>query len=376
MSITRAAFRLAAPLFSAALVVAAAPDPVLPMDTAWTRPFPFGDQFLIAVGETRLLVVEPTRIAAHAWKDGAPAWVSDLDATVVPVIDEGRVFIAAEEQLHALSEMTGVLEWRLPTGPVSIAPTARSGWLIVASETGTLTGVNASLGRVVWTAEIGVPLTSPVSIDGDLVVAGLADGRVTGWRVTDGSARWETKIGTRSVQVLAAAGRVFIAGQDGRLICLRQRDGRQEWDYLFGMAVVGRLAVDDRHIYATTIDNSVRGHAFNGHQKWRQVVDARVVDGLIADAGRIFVPQSNGEIRIFTSAGEKAGRLPGAAEDASVLGGLASSGGGSRLRMAITNSAASELTVTAYQPTGLPATVAATAPPGTPLVLDLPPVRR
>lgn len=375
MSITRAAFRLAAPLFSAALVFAAAPDPVWPMDTVWTRPFPFGDQFSIAVGETRLLVVEPTQMTAHAWKDGASTWISDLDATVTPVIDEGRVFIAAEEQVHALSEMTGVLAWRLPTGPLSIAPTARSGWLIVASETGTLTGVNASLGRVVWKTEIGMALTTPVSIDGDLVVAALADGRVTGWRVTDGSSRWETKIGTRPAQVLAAAGRVFIAGTDGRLISLRQRDGRQEWDYPFGMPVVGRLAVDDRHIYATTIDNSVRGHTFNGHQKWRNPVDARVVDGLIADAGRIFVPQSNGEIAIFTSAGEPAGRLPGA-EDASVLGGLASSGTGAGLRMAIINSAASELTVTAYQPTGLPATVAVTAPPGTPLLLALPPVRR
>ncbi len=346
------------------------------MDTLWTRPFPFGDQFSIAVGETRLLVVEPTRIAAHAWKDGAPTWISDLDATVAPVIDEGRVFIAAEEQVHALSEMTGVLEWRLPTGPLSIAPTARAGWLIVAGETGTLSGVNASLGRVVWKAEIGVPLTTPVSIDGDLLVAGLADGRVTGWRVTDGRRRWETKIGTRPVQVLAAAGRVFIAGSDGRLICLRQRDGREAWDYPFGMAVVGRLAIDDRHIYAATVDNSVRAHAFNGHQRWRQTVASRVVDGLLVDAGRVFVPQSNGEIRIFTIEGERAGRLPGAAEDASVLGGLASSGAGSRLRMAMTNSAASELTVTAYQPTGLPATVAATAPPGTPLVLALPPVRR
>ncbi len=376
MSITRAAFRLAAPLFSAALVVAAAQDPVWPIDTAWTRPFPFGDQFSLVVGETRLLVVEPTRIAAHAWKDGAPTWISDLDATVAPVIDEGRVFIAAEEQVHALSELTGVLEWRLPTGPLSNAPTARSGWLIVAAEAGILSGVNASLGRVVWNAELGAPLSTPVSIDGDLLVAGLADGRVTGWRVTDGGSRWATRIGTRPVQVLAAVGRVFIVGQDGRLICLRQRDGREEWDYPFGMPVVGRLAVDNRHIYATTIDNSVRAHAFNGHQRWRHTVAARVVDGLLVDAGRVFVPQSNGEIRIFTNAGDRAGRLPGAAEDASVLGGLTSSGTGSRLRMAMTNSAASELTVTAYQATGLPATIAATAPPGPPLGLTPPSVRR
>ncbi len=347
------------------------------MDTAWTHPFPFGDEFSIVVGDTRLFVVEPTRIAAHAWDDGAPLWVSDLDATVAPVVDEGRVFFAAEEQVHAVSEGSGHLEWRLPTGPLSIAPTARSGWLIVAGETGTLTGVNASLGRVVWTAAISVPLTTPVSIDGDLVVAALADGRVTGWRITDGASRWETKIGTRPVQVLAAADRVFIAGQDGRLICLRQRDGQREWDYKFGMAVVGRLVADNTHVYATTIDNTVRAHGFNGHQKWRKEVAARVVDGLIADSGRVFVPQSNGEIRIFTAeTGERAGRLAGPEEGASVLGGLASAGAGRALRMAITTSAASELTVTAYQPTGLAATVAATGPPATTLGLVLPPVRR
>jgi len=346
------------------------------MDTAWTRPFPFGTEFSIAVGNTRLLVVEPTRIAAHAWKDGAPLWVSVLDATVTPVIDEGRVYIAAEEQVHAVSEVSGHLEWRLPTGPLTIAPTARSGWLIVAGATGTLSGVNAALGRVVWQTEVNAPLTTPVSIDGDLVIAALADGRITGWRITDGAPRWETRIGTRPLQVLAAAGRVFVAGQDGRLICLRQRDGREEWDYPFGMAVVGRLAVDETRVYAATVDNSVRAHAFNGHQRWRKTVDARVVDGLLVDAGRVYVPQSNGEIQIFTVEGAAAGRLPGAAEGASVLGGLASAGVGSGLRMAITSSDASELTVTAYQPTGLAATVAATAPPGTALPLALPTVRR
>lgn len=376
VSHARAAFMLTGALLCAAWPAARAADTapaVWPVDSAWASDFPFGGEFALVLGQSRLFVVEPAQVAAHAWRDGAPLWKIGLNATARPVADEGRVFIAADDQIHALSEVSGHVEWRLPTGRVSIAPAARAGWLIVAADSGTMRGVSTSSGRVIWEQALPAALTVPPVIDGDLIVGASADGRISGWNIIDGSLRWTRDVGTRPAQLLAASGQVFVAGTDGRLFSLRYRDGRHNWSYPFGMAVVGRLAADSRHVYATTIDNSVRAHTFNGHQHWRQPLAARVVDGLLADAGTVFVPQSNGEIRMYLAErGTKSGRVVASPTDAVVLGGLVAAGSGNDLRMAITTSAASRLTVTAYRRTGLGATGAISGPPGTPLGLSRP----
>lgn len=375
MSPTRAVITLTAALSCAAISSAQNTNRVSawPLDAGWTRDFPFGDALSLALGSSRLLVADPTQVAAHAWSDAGLVWVSLLDATVPPLVHDGRVFIAAEEQIHALSEDNGKVEWRLPSGRVSITPTARAGWLIVADDNGTLRGVDASSGRVVWQNELKVSLaTSPV-IDGDLVVAALADGRVTASQIKDGTLRWTTPVGTRPTQSLAAGGRVFVTGEDGRLIALRQRDGRQEWAYDLKMDVVGRLAADAKHVYVTTLDNSVRAHAFNGHQRWRKEVASRIVDGLLVDSDRVFVPQSDGTIQIYTADGARAGRLSTPAKQTSVLGAMVAAGSGNGLRMALTTSAGSRLTVVTYKPTGLPVTVASVPPPGAVLPLSAPP---
>ncbi len=361
----------------ASMPVAEPAQAVWPVDVAWTRDFPLDEQFSLVIGDSRLLVVEPTTVIALAWTDGTELWTSELGATAVPVADEGHVFIPTGGQVHALSEVSGHVEWSLPTGRVSASPAARGGWLIIADDDGMLHGVDVSRGRVLWQRKIPRFLTAALVIDGDLVVGGFADGSVIGWSITDGSVRWTTRIGTRPNQLLASSRRVFVAGDEGRLISLHQRNGTIEWDYPFRMAIVGRLAADGQNVYASTIDNAVRAHAFNGNQRWRMPVASRIVDGLFVDAGSVFVPQSSGEVRMFLAAGgNRSGRLVAPSAAANVTGALASAGTGQDLRMAITTSAGSSQTVIAYRRTGLGLTIATAAPQGETLALSAPPWRR
>jgi len=376
VSHARAVLMITVALSCAAWPAMSADEPgtaVWPVDRAWARPFPFGGQLSLVLGASRLFVVEPGRVTAHDWNEGPQLWRSDLRATTRPVADEGRLFIAADEQIHALSEVSGAVEWRLPVGVVSIEPATKAGWLIVAGDNGILRGVSTAQGRVIWQQDLPAPLVTPVVIDGDLIVGAFGDGRLTGWRITDGAVQWTRLLGTRPTQLLAARGHVFVAGNDGRLISVRYKDGRQNWAYSFGMPIVGRLAADARHVYVATVDNSIRAHTFNGHQHWRQPLAARVVDGLFADSGSVFVPQSNGEIRMFLAErGSRSGRVGPAPGETIVLGGLVSSGSGNSLRMALTTSAAARLMVTTFRRTGLGATPAASGPPGTPLELVRP----
>jgi len=365
---TRIALVVALALSSAAWPAASADVPVVaawPVDTHWSRDFPFGVEFTLVMGDSRLFVVEPSRISAHATADGTVLWTHAVTATARPAVDEGRLFVAADESIRALSEVSGHEQWRLRVGRVSIPPTTRAGWVIAASEDGGLHGISATEGRPIWRIDLPAPLTTPVSIDGDLVVGASTDGRVRGWRITDGALRWTRELGARPTQILAAGGAVFVAAESGQLFSLRQRDGRVNWVYRFGMPIVGRLSADSQHVYLTTLDNSVHAHTFNGHRAWHQLLASRVVDGVFADAGTVFVPQSNGEVRMFVaSGGMKAGRLSAPKESANVIGGLVSGGAGQQLRMALITSVASQLAVNTYRRPGLGAVPATSAPPG------------
>jgi outer membrane protein assembly factor BamB len=353
---------------------ASSDDPVpavWPLAAAWSNNFPVADAISLVMGPSRLFVVEPAEVSV--WNDGTLLWKSELSATTRPVLGEGRVFVSSGDTIHALSDANGAEQWRLVVGKIPMSPTARSGWLIVQGADGSLQGINASEGREVWRIVLPAPLTAPVGIDGDLVFGPCADGVIRAWQIVDGAVRWTRELGTRPTQLLAASGQVFIGGDDGRLISLRQRDGRVNWAYKLEMSIVGRLASDERHVYATTIDNSVHAHSFNGHQACHQLLAFRVVDGMFSDSGRVYVPQSNGEIRIYLAKdGRRAGRLNASPAEATAIGGLAAGGTGDQLQMAMTVSAGSQLTVTTYRRTGLGAVPATSAPPGTPLLLSLP----
>ena len=372
----RIAIVLAGAVCCVAAPSASLDDPVpvaWPVSAAWPKTFPVSDAISLVMGDSRVFVVQPARVSAFQWSDGKELWKVDLTATTRPVIDEGRVFVSAANEIHALTEATGASQWHRPVGSLSISPTAKAGWLIVPGDDLSLQGVNASQGSEVWRIILPAPLTAPVVIDGELVFGACADGVVRAWQIADGAVRWTQELGTRPTQILAASGQVFVGGDDGGLFSLRYRDGKENWKYRLEITIVGRLAADNEQVYATTIDNSVHAHSFNGHRAWRQGLAARVVDGLYSDSGSVFVPMSNGEVRIFLArGGRRAGRIAAAPADATVLGGLVASGVADRLQMAITMSAGSELIVTTFRRTGLAAVPATAAPPSTPLLLSRP----
>ena len=372
----RIAIVLAGALSCVAVPSASVDDPVpvaWPVSAAWPKTFPVSDAISLVMGDSRVFVVQRARISAFQWSDGKELWKADLAATTRPVIDEGRMFVSAGNEIHALTEATGASQWHRSVGVISISPTARAGWLIVPGDDLSLQGVNASQGSEVWRIILPAPLTAPVVIDGDLVFGACADGVVRAWQIADGAVRWTHELGTRPTQILAASGQVFVGGEDGGLFSLKYRDGKENWKYNLEITIVGRLAADREHVYATTIDNSVHAHFFNGHRDWHKLLAARVVDGLYSDSGSVFVPQSNGEVRIFLAkGGTRAGRINAAPAEATVLGGMVATGAGNGLQMAITMSSGSELVVTTFRRTGLAAVPATAAPPSTPLVLSRP----
>jgi outer membrane protein assembly factor BamB len=345
---------------------------VWPVDAGWSHRFTASDTISIALGHSRLLVIEAAQISARNWSDGAEVWKRDLTATGRPVADEGHVFVPTADAIVSLSDATGAEQWRR-AGRAAFSPSARAGWLIVAGEDGSLQGVSTAQGREVWRIDLPAALATQAVIEGDLVIGACADGVVRAWQIADGALRWSREIGTLPTQLTSAYGHVFVGGRDGRLMSVRHGDGRLNWSYAFHMPIVGRLAVDARHVYAATIDNTIHAHSFNGHQAWHKLLAARVIDGLLSDSGMVFVPQSTGDIRIFLAkGGARAGRLNATPANATVVGALIASGSGPDLRLALTAEAGAQIELTTYRRTGIAAVPASEAPPSTPLELTRP----
>lgn len=351
---------------------------LLPLGPQWTRELPFGEAIRLVIGDSRVLVTTDARIDALSWTTGEPAWVGNLAATVLPIIHDSRVFVAADDQIHALTELTGRVEWRLPAGRVTVPLVYRSGWLFVVGDTGTLRGVRAADGVVIWESAAS---SSPAKwalqpvVDGDFVFGITTDGVLTAWRVSDGAQLWRIQATPDPVAILTAHGHVYVA-TNGRLTSYRQVTGARHWSYEVEMPVVSRLAADLNHIYLATVDNSVRAHrASNGHLAWKRIVDARVVDGLTADGAHVLVPQSDGTVQfMLTETGARAGQLNAPGEDARGATAIATAGYGPTLRLArmtVSDTAVRRVETFVRQTRVV---TAATTLTGTPVPLSPPPI--
>lgn len=348
---------------------------VLPIGLQWTRALPFGDAVRLVVGDTRVLVVTDTRVDALTWatNDPTPAWSSPLAATVPPVVHDGRVFVAANGAIHALSELTGHPEWQLPVGRVAVPLVFRAGWLLALGEDARLRGIRATDGEPIWiSAPMATPLALPPVVDGDRVFGVTAEGLMTAWQVTDGAVAWQHQGLAAPLQVLAAHGLIYVA-TNGRLTAYRQTTGALSWSYPVEMPLISRLAADPDYVYIAVLDNSVRAHrASNGHMVWNKKVNARVVDGLTADAGMVIVPHSNGVIRFMLgSTGQPAGELTAPAADSRGTTAITTAGYGTGLRLVRMTVSDTARVVDAFARQSLPVTAALTLT-GTPLALSPP----
>ena len=191
-------------------------------------------------------VVPPGAIAAFRVEDGAELWRVELAADHALAVDEGRVFVASGEAIHALDAATGRVAWRQPTGVISAPPLVYQGWIV----TGTASDVaarRAGDGTVVWQQPHGALKARP-AIDGDTLYLPLADARVKAVDLTSGALKWERALGGAPSQIAALAGRLYVGSGDRYFYCLDAEDGDVEWRRA-DAAVIGRPAIDADRVY-------------------------------------------------------------------------------------------------------------------------------
>ncbi len=222
-------------------------DPAVRIDRVWSTGTKGGDDVLrlglqpVVQGERVYVAGHGGDVRALELATGRDIWRAslDLDLSGGPAVGEGIVVVGSSGgELVALDAETGAKRWQVSTGgEVLTAPTVAGGIVVVRTVDGRLRGLKVADGVEAWNYEQPVPrLTlrgngAPV-VDGDMVFAGLDNGKVVALSLATGELLWTTTVAPahgrteieRLVDIDSAVrivgDDVFVVGYQGRIAML------------------------------------------------------------------------------------------------------------------------------------------------------------
>ncbi len=256
--------------------------PVVRIDRVWSVGTKGGDDVL-RLGLRPAVVGDRVYVAGHGGDvralelaTGRDVWraSTDLELSGGPAVGEGIVVVGGTGGgLAAFDAGTGASRWQVMTGgEVLTAPVIAGGIVVVRTVDGRLRGLHVADGGEAWTYEQPVPrLTlrgngTPV-VDGDMVFAGLDNGKVVALSLATGELLWSTTIapshGRTEIERLVdidspvriLGDDVFVVGYQGRIAMLARDTGQLWWGR--DLSSNRGLAAEDDMLYVTTADSTV-----------------------------------------------------------------------------------------------------------------------
>ncbi|MFI5177026.1 MAG: PQQ-binding-like beta-propeller repeat protein [Vicinamibacterales bacterium] len=236
-------------------------------------------------------------LVARAVDDGHDVWTSSLVPIARPVSGDHLVFVASADRLSALDEEKGAVRWQDDVPSPAGALIWRSGWLFVSTSQA-LRAYRAADGTRLWRYPWPAAIASGPVINGDRLVAGLADTTVVCLDIKTTNEVWRTPpLGFQIGSMLAANGRVYFGGSDGNVHARDDQRGQWLWDFRARAGIIGAPVADAAHLYVTLLDNTVRAlDAESGTQRWSQPLGARAVPGLLLLPELLAVPLASGDL--------------------------------------------------------------------------------
>jgi hypothetical protein len=266
--------------------------PKIPIANVWTKDLDDG----VAVppvmdGARAYLALRSGHLVARDLGDGHELWRIDRTITSPMAVAGDVLIVSAGNAVEALRGSDHKTLWKA-SQITTVAPLVAAGeWVIAVTDAEAIV-FNAATGAIAWRKPAG-GISLPPVIDGDRVVLGANDGKVTALSLDTGETAWETFVEDGVTALAAHGGLAYVGGGDKRLYCLK--NGKLAWPvWRVGSIVIGNIAVDDEHVYYTARDNVVRGvDRVNGNQRWQQPVRNRPYSGVIEAGHVVFVPLGN-----------------------------------------------------------------------------------
>jgi outer membrane protein assembly factor BamB len=235
------------------------------------------------------------------------------DADFTPVIEAGYAYVASSAgELLKLDASNGSQLWRVDIGEKISGGVGVGGSLVmVGTQRGMVYAYDIS-GKLQWKSKLSSEvLSAPKYFDG-LVIVRTGDSRIFGINANDGSRKWVYDRTTpaltlrSSAGVLVDGGVVYAGFAGGKLAAVRADNGKMLWEASVaqpkGVTEIERIAditslpvVDGPLIYAVAYQGKIAAvDRASGRVVWNR--DISSLSGLSAEDARIFVSHAMGSV--------------------------------------------------------------------------------
>jgi outer membrane protein assembly factor BamB len=235
------------------------------------------------------------------------------DSEFTPVIEAGYAYAAsAAGELLKLDASNGSQAWRVNIGQKITGGVGVGGSLVMVGTQGGLVYAYDISGKLQWKAKLSSEvLSAPKYFDG-LVIVRTGDSRIFGINANDGSRKWVYERTTPALTLRSSAGVVVDGGvvyagfAGGKLAAIRADNGKMLWEASVaqpkGVTEIERIAditslpvVDGPLIYAVAYQGKIAAvDRASGRVVWNR--DISSLSGLSTEDTRIFVSHAMGSV--------------------------------------------------------------------------------
>ncbi len=235
------------------------------------------------------------------------------DSEFTPVIEAGYAYAAsAAGELLKLDASNGSQAWRVNIGQKITGGVGVGGSLVMVGTQGGLVYAYDISGKLQWKAKLSSEvLSAPKYFDG-LVIVRTGDSRIFGINANDGSRKWVYERTTPALTLRSSAGVVVDGGvvyagfAGGKLAAIRADNGKMLWEASVaqpkGVTEIERIAditslpvVDGPLIYAVAYQGKIAAvDRSSGRVVWNR--DISSLSGLSTEDARIFVSHAMGSV--------------------------------------------------------------------------------
>ena len=250
-------------------------------------------------------ISRPAVLIAVERETGGTRWTLPITTRHPPLLTNGLVLVASEQELHAIDPLKGGRVWSVSLDRSVRAPMLARGTLVlVLLEGEDLLAIDVVRRQMVWRRSIGA--SGPVRITADDRAAYLvtAGSRAMCVMLADGALVWERRLMGELSEPMVDRGGFFVGSNHmlGSLWALDAETGKNQWAWergVFGGSIIGAAATRDT-VYVLSRDMMLRAlDRSNGNQRWPAAANARVTMPPQLREGVVIVSGENPTLSTF-----------------------------------------------------------------------------
>lgn len=231
----------------------------------------------------------------------------------VPAMEGSAIYAAsASGDIVRLDAASGDQVWRVNAGEkLSGGVGAGANLVLVGTSKGMVLAYDQN-GKPLWKSKVSSEVLSAPKVSGGIVVVRAGDSRIFGLNAADGKRKWVYERATPTLSLRSSAGVVIDGGMvyagfaGGKLIEVRLEDGKVIWEASVaqpkGSTEIERIAditslpvVDGSLVYAVAYQGKIAGiDRATGHIVWSR--DISSYTGMSSEDARVFVSHAGGAV--------------------------------------------------------------------------------